>query len=149
MLDYLCSEIYASSACDWASNVTTTRMILIAMRREEGETGMFENFEDLQKMSKTTFDAAMRSFSTLSKSAEAISTEMADYSKRSFENGTKAMEKLIAVKSLDKAIEVQTEYAKSVYEGYAAQVTKLGELYADMAKAVFKPYEIHVATSAK
>ena len=106
---------------------------------------MFENFEDVQKMSKTSFDAAMKSFGALSKSAQAISTEMAEYSKRSFENGTLAMEKLIAVKSLDKAIEVQTEYAKSIYEGCAAQVTKLGGLYADMAKAAFEPYEGYVA----
>jgi hypothetical protein len=36
----------------------------------------------------------------------------------SFEHGTKTMENLLGVKSLDKAIEVQTEYAKTAYEGY-------------------------------
>jgi len=77
---------------------------------------MFENFEIVQKMSKTSLDAALNSIGTLSKGAEAISTEMTGYSKRSIENGTKAIEKLFAVKSLDKAMEVQTEYAKSVYE---------------------------------
>ncbi len=71
----------------------------------------------------------------------AIATEMTSYSKRSFENNTKAMEKLFGVKSLDKAIEVQSEYAKAMYEDYTAQVTKLGELCTDLAKEAFKPYE--------
>ena len=96
-------------------------------------------------MSKTHFDTAMKSFGTVSKSAQAISTVMAEYSKLSFENGAKAMENLIGVKSLDKAIEVQSQYAKSIFEGYAAQVARLGELYADMAKAAFKPYDSQVS----
>ena len=57
---------------------------------------------------------------------------MADYSKKSFEDGTKVMEKLLGAKSLDKAIEIQTDYAKSAYEGFVAQATKIGELYADL-----------------
>ena len=54
---------------------------------------------------------------------------------------TKAMEKLFGVKSLDKVIEVQSEYAKAVYEDYTTQATKLGKLYTDLAKEAFKPYE--------
>jgi hypothetical protein len=57
------------------------------------------------------------------------------------ENGAKAMQNLLAVKSLDKAIEVQSEYAKTAYEDYTAQVTKLGQLYSELAKETFKPYE--------
>jgi hypothetical protein len=63
--------------------------------------------------------------SALPKTVQAIATELADYSKRSYENNTKAVEKLFGVKSLDKAIEVQSECAKTIYEDYSAQVTKL------------------------
>jgi Phasin protein len=45
------------------------------------------------------------------------------------------------VKSLDKAIEVQSEYAKAIDEDYTAEVTKLGALYADLAKEFFRPHE--------
>src|SRR5476649_1398152 len=102
---------------------------------------MHGNFEAIQNMSKTNLDATMKSFGVLSASAQAITTEMTDYAKRSYENSTKAMEKLFGVKSLDKVIEVQSEYAKAVYEDCTAQVTKLGELYVDLAKEAFKPYE--------
>ena len=70
----------------------------------------------------------MKSFEVLTKSTQAIATEIADYSRRSFENGAKAAEKLIGAKSLDKAIEVQSEYAKEAYEGYVSEVTKLAPI---------------------
>jgi len=102
---------------------------------------MVKNFEDLQQVGKENAEIALQSFGTLSKGSQAIAVEIADYSKKSFETGSAALEKLFGVKSLDKAIEVQTEFAKSAYEGFVAQATKLGELYADLAKETYKPYE--------
>ena len=98
-------------------------------------------FEDVQKMS----DATKNAFEDVLKKGQAIAAEITEYTKRSFENNTKAMESLIGAKSLDKAIQVQSEYAKAAYEGYAAHATKLGELYTDLAKEAFKPYEGFVA----
>jgi hypothetical protein len=109
---------------------------------------MIKNFEDIQTMSKANMDATMKSFEVVAKSTQAIATEIADYSRRSFENGTKAAEKLIGAKSLDKAIEVQSEYAKEAYEDYVSEVTKLAELYADLAKGALKSYEDFAARPA-
>ena len=54
-----------------------------------------------------------------------IATEVADYSKKAFEEGAAATKKLIGAKSFDKVIEVQTSYLKSAYEGFVAQSAKL------------------------
>ena len=102
---------------------------------------MVKNFEDLQQVGKENMDSALKCWGALSKGTQAIAVEMADYSKKSFEDGTAALEKLFGVKSIDKAIEVQTEYAKTAYEGFVAEATKLGELYADLAKETYKPFE--------
>ena len=40
---------------------------------------MVKNFDDIQKLGKDNMDATMKSFGALSKSAQAIATEMADY----------------------------------------------------------------------
>jgi hypothetical protein len=106
---------------------------------------MVKNFEDLQQVSKDSIDNAMKSMGAVSKSAQAIVVEMTDYSKKAFEEGTAAMEKLFGVKSLEKAIELQTEYAKTAYEGFVAEATKIGELYADLAKESYKPFETMLA----
>jgi phasin family protein len=102
---------------------------------------MFQNFDDIQKISKENTDLAMKNFNTLSKGVQAIAVEVADYQKKSFETGTAAMEKLLSARSLDTAMQTQTEFAKTVYEGFVAQSKKLGELYADLAKETYKPIE--------
>ena len=103
---------------------------------------MVKNFEDAQKLGKDNMDATMKSFGVMSKGTQAIAVEVADYSKKAFEDGTAAIEKLFGVKSLDKAIEVQTEYAKNAYEGFVAKASKISELYADLAKETYKPFEV-------
>jgi len=102
---------------------------------------MVKNLDDLQQVSKENVDLAMKSVGVFSKGAQAIAVEVADYSKKAFEDGSAALEKLFGVKSLDKAIEVQTEFAKTSYEGFVAKATKIGELYADLAKETYKPFE--------
>src|SRR3978361_1251532 len=109
---------------------------------------MIKNIEDVQKMGKDNMDATMKSFGMLSKATQAIATEVADYSKKSFEDGSKVMEKLLGVKSIEKAIEIQTDYAKSAYEGFVAQATKMGEVYSDLAKETYKPFEAYAAKAA-
>jgi hypothetical protein len=102
---------------------------------------MVKNLEDLQAVGKENVDATLKSFGALSKSGQAIAVELADYSKKAFQDGSTALEKLFGVKSLDKAIEVQTEYAKTAYEGFVAETAKLGELYTNLAKETYKPFE--------
>jgi len=97
--------------------------------------------DPMQKFGKEGLDMAMASFGTWSKSAQAIATELAEYSKKYFEDSAAAVEKLMAAKSVETAMAVQSEYLKSSYEEFVAQSTKIGELYSDMAKEAYKPFE--------
>jgi phasin family protein len=104
--------------------------------------------EDMQKLGKDNMDMAMNSFGALSKSAQALAVEIADYSKKSFEGSAAAWEKLIGAKSMEKAMQVQSEYLKSSYEDFVAEMTKLGELYVDLAKESYKPFESAMAKAS-
>lgn len=97
--------------------------------------------EDMQKYGKEQFDTAVASAASLQQGVQAIATVVGDYTKKSFEESNAYVGKLTSVKSLDKAIEVQTEYAKSAYESFIAESQKIGELYTDLAKQAFKPFE--------
>jgi hypothetical protein len=44
-----------------------------------------------------------------------------------------------AIKSPEKAFEIQSEYLRAASEGLMAQATKFGELYADLAKELYRP----------
>jgi hypothetical protein len=101
---------------------------------------MVKTFDEVQKFNKDTVDATLKSLGALSTTAQAIAVEMADYSKKAFEDGAAASEKLIGAKSLEAAFEVQSSYLKSAYEGFVAQSTRLGELYAGLAQETCKPF---------
>ena len=103
------------------------------------------NFEDANKKSKETMDTMLKSYASLTKAFQAIATEAADYSKKAFEDSVAHVEKISTVKSVEAAFELQTSYVKSAYEGYIAEATKIGEMYADLAKDAYKPYEAPVA----
>ena len=109
---------------------------------------MTATLEDFQKFSKDQLEAFTAASTTLSKGLQEIAVESSDYSKKSFEEGSAALEKLLGAKSLEKAIEIQTAYAKTAYEGFVTQATKMGELYADLAKESYKPFENFVGKSA-
>jgi hypothetical protein len=102
---------------------------------------MLKNFDELQKLGKDNMDVTMKAFGATSKGVQAIAAEWADYSKKSFEEASAATEKLLGAKSLEKAIEIQTDYAKTAYEGFVAGATRIGELCADLTKESYKPFE--------
>ena len=102
---------------------------------------MFNQFEEFQKYGKENLDLAVKSFGTTTKGFQALATETADYSKKAFEQSSAVVEKLVGVKTLDKAIEIQSDYAKSAYEGFVAYASKVGELMTDLARDTAKPYE--------
>ncbi len=99
------------------------------------------NFGDFQKISQANMETAIQFFGEFGKSWQAIAAEMTDFSKRSLEEGTAAAEKLGSAKSIEQALEIQTEYAKSYYEDYMQQMTKISSMYQDMAKEAYKPLE--------
>ena len=107
---------------------------------------MVTNIEDMQKLAKDNMDAAMKSLDVMSKGFQAIAAEVMNYSKRSLEDHTAAMQNIMGAKSPEKAFEIQSEYVRAASEGFMAQATKIGELYADLAKELYKP--IGESTSA-
>ncbi len=100
-----------------------------------------KGFEEFQKVGKDGFDATVRSFGEVNKGFQAIAAEITDYSKKAFEDSTRAFEQLIGAKSIEQAIEIQSQYAKKAYDAYVAEMSKLGEMYVGLAKDAYKPVE--------
>ncbi|MGI9384706.1 MAG: phasin family protein [Methyloligellaceae bacterium] len=109
---------------------------------------MIKGYEDIQKLGKDNLDATVKSFGEVNKGFQAIATEWTDYTKKAFEEGTATFEKLVGAKSLEQAMEIQTTYAKKAYDDYVGEVTKISEMYADLAKGAYKPVEAAISKKA-
>ncbi|QUS40392.1 phasin family protein [Tardiphaga alba] len=97
--------------------------------------------EDIQAYGQEHFASALATAGEFQTGAQAIATAVGDYTKKSFEDGNALMSELATVKSLDKAFEVQGDYAKLAYDNFVAEGQKISDLYADLAKQAFKPFE--------
>lgn len=106
---------------------------------------MMKSFEEFQSFGKDGFEAYAASSSALTKGVQAIAQEATEFSRKSFEKSTAAFEKVSAVKSIDKVLEVQQAFAKESYDTLVAQMTKFNELYMNTAKEAFKPFEASFA----
>ena len=78
-------------------------------------------------------------------SIQTIANAYGDYTKKSLQDTRSFVEKLMGVRSLDKAIEIQTEFARQAYGTFVAESQKICELYSELAKQIFKPMEGFVA----
>ena len=68
---------------------------------------------------------------------QAIATAYGDYSKKSFENGKSFVEKLSAARSINTAVEVQAEFAKTAYETFVEESQKIASLHRDLVKQAY------------
>ena len=96
---------------------------------------------EFQNAAGQGFDAASRSLSEVNRGFQALAAEMTEYSKKSFDDAIRTWELLIGVKSLEQAIQIQSEYAKRVYETHMAELSKLGEMCVGMVRDASKPVE--------
>jgi len=102
---------------------------------------MMKQFDDFQKLGQGNVDTMMKAFGEWNKGWQAITAEVTDYSKRSFEDGTQTLEKLMSAKSLEQAMEIQTSFVKRSYDEYMHQWSKIGGMYAEFAKEAYRPLE--------
>ena len=80
-------------------------------------------------------------FGEVNKGLQAIAAEFTAYSKKTLADGTRAFEQLLSAKSFEQVIEIQSQYARMVYEAHIAELSKLGEMYAGLTRKAYKPVE--------
>ena len=99
------------------------------------------NFDEASHKSKEAMDAMLKNYSAVTQGFQAIATEAADFSKKSFEESVAHVEKLAGVKSIEAAVELQTAFVKASFDKMVAEATKISELYADVAKTAYAPFQ--------
>jgi phasin family protein len=90
---------------------------------------------------KETVEAYVKSANAAGKGAETIHSEIYAFSKQSIEESIAATKAVLGAKSVHEAIEVQTDFAKTAFDAYVGQMTKLGQLFTATSKETFAPLQ--------
>ena len=73
--------------------------------------------------------------------AQAIALAYGDYTRKSWLNGRFLVERLIAARSFDEALEIQGDFARQAYANFVAHSERICELYGAWAQQCFRPFD--------
>jgi hypothetical protein len=97
------------------------------------------NFPEIKGFGAAPFEAFSTATASAAKGLQAIAAETTNYSKSSFEKTRAHFEKLVGLKNINEAMQLQSAFTKSAYDDFMAQGAKIGEMYSTLAKEAFKP----------
>ncbi len=90
---------------------------------------------------KDNAEAVTKSATVAGKGIETINSEIYSYSKQSIEGSVAATKAMLGSKSVHEAFEFQTDYVKSAFEAYVAEMSKITELATATTKYSFAPFK--------
>jgi hypothetical protein len=96
---------------------------------------------EYQRTVESGFQTASKSFSEANKGFQALAAEMMEYSKAAFDDAMRTWGQLIGVRSLDQAMQIQSDYAKRAYDNHMAELSKVGEMCLSTMRDASKPVE--------
>jgi len=104
---------------------------------------------ELNAEGKKNLEAVVASATAAQKGVEALSAQTVAYGKKSWEDGVAAAQSLAQARSVQEALELQTNWAKSAAETYLAEVTRMTDVFTASVKDSFKPINERVTASVE
>jgi phasin family protein len=100
-----------------------------------------KNYDHFVGYGRETVEAYMKAANVAGKGVETLQSEIYTFSKQSVEESIAATKALMGTKSIHEAFELQTDFAKSAFDSYVGQMTKLSEIVFSTAKDAFEPLQ--------
>lgn len=146
--DVFVAEIREESVAEaWNTAAAETTNPAVAETGEEFITLTSEDppvvvdFENPQTLGNGGVEAAAPAASSYSESFQMVAAEATGYAKKSWESGSAFVEKLCRATSVESAVQIQSEYAKSAYTEFVAYLVKMSDLYCSLFKRGWTPIE--------
>ncbi len=100
-----------------------------------------KNYDQFVGFGKDTVEAYTKAATVAGKGAETLHSEIYAYSKQSIEDSIAATKAVMGSKSVHEAFELQTDFAKTAFDAYVGEMTKISELFAATTKDAFQPLQ--------
>jgi phasin family protein len=116
---------------------------------EEGVERMSKGFEEVTQFGQDNVEAIVASGKVMAKVAEEMNAEVIAFSKKSYEDSMAAAKEIASARSVSEYFEKQTAFAKTSFETFVAEATKLNEMYSQAAKEAFAPLNARFTAAAE
>jgi phasin family protein len=101
--------------------------------------GVFAGYEELADLGRENFAAVLRANAALTEGIEAIGKEVMGYARNSLENVAEAATAVLAAKTFEDLVQVNSDFAKASFERLVARSTKLSEMGVKVANEALAP----------
>ena len=100
-----------------------------------------EGYDKFFAYGRETVEAYVKSANAAGKAVETLHNELYSFSKQAIEDQIAATKALMASKSVHEAFELQTGFAKSAFDTYVGEMTRLREIFSETAKNAAEPLQ--------
>ena len=131
----------AKTAAEKTSASAETTFLNGAEALKAGFEKAVKSYDTVLGYGKDTVEAYMKSATVAGKGIETLNSEIVSFSKGAIEESIAASKAILGSKSLHEAFELQTDYAKSAFEAYVGELTKVSDLFTSATKETFAPLQ--------
>jgi phasin family protein len=108
-----------------------------------------QRLQGLSSFGQHNLEAIARSSEITAKALESIGSEVAHYTKRSYEDRIAAAQEIAAARSLAELVEKQTSFAQHAFEGWAQQAVRISAIYTEAAKDIAAPLGERISSATE
>jgi len=106
---------------------------------DEAQKSAFENFDQVSDFNRENVEAVIVSSNIVAKGFEVVGKEVAAYAQKAAEANMAAAKKLSSAKNPQELMDMQAEWAKTAFDGFVAESTKLQDLSVKVSNQASQP----------
>ena len=106
-----------------------------------------KSYDEYAVFGKGAIEAWVAAGNSTAKGYEAINAEMLSFGKDRVEDTIAVTKALFGAKSVDQAVQMQSDFAKQAFDAYVAETSKLGELVNQTTQNAFAPVTARYAAA--
>jgi len=113
----------------------------VATKSREAIEHSMKSVDEMAHMARGNVEAMLASSRAATQGIEAIARDVADFSRKTFEETTAAARAMATVKTPNELMALQNDFAKTQFDAAVAQMSKLSETMVKLMGEVFEPMQ--------
>jgi phasin family protein len=111
---------------------------------EKASAQTMKAYEDAAKFNKENLDAYVAASTVYAKGVEAVAKTWAVFAQETFEASSNVAKAVLGAKTLKEAVEIQADFAKTTFDKFVAEGTKVSEASIKVANEALEPINARV-----
>ena len=116
---------------------------------KDGFEKVSKGYDQLMTFGKDNTEAVIKAATVCGKGFESMNGHIFAYARKTLEDGMTATKAVMGAKSLDEALQLQSEYGKNAFQEYVDEMAKFGEMALSVAKDAAIPLQARASAFAE